>query len=118
VSELRNLELFEQDGVPVARVTGELDLSNAPATADAIEAAVPATARALVVDFSGLSFLDSSGVAMLFRLVRRLGDHRQRLHLVAPRGEAVGRVLQIVEFERAAPVHGEFFEALAAARSA
>ena len=70
-----------------------------------------------MVDFTQLTFLDSSGVAMLFRLVRRLGDHRQQLHVVAPAGEAVGRVLEIVEFDRAAPVHPTLDAALAAAAS-
>jgi anti-anti-sigma factor len=118
MSDQANLEVLEHDGVVVARVTGELDLANSPATGDAIEAALPASARGLVVDFSELTFLDSSGVAMLFRLVRRLGEHRQRLHVVAPRGEAVGRVLEIVEFDRAAPVHAELDSALAGAREA
>jgi anti-sigma B factor antagonist len=116
MNDLGNVEVREDDGVVVARVTGELDLSNSPGTGDAIEAALPASARSLVVDFSGLTFLDSSGVAMLFRLVRRLGDHRQQLHVVAPAGEAVGRVLEIVEFDRAAPVHPSVDAALAAAR--
>jgi anti-sigma B factor antagonist len=116
VNDLGNVEVREEgDGVVVARVTGELDLSNSPATGDAIEAALPASARALVVDFSNLTFLDSSGVAMLFRLVRRLGDHRQQLHVVAPSGEAVGRVLEIVEFDRAAPVHPSLDAAMSAA---
>lgn len=112
---LGTVEVREEDGVVVAQVAGELDLSNSPATGDAIEAALPSSARSLVVDFSRLTFLDSSGVAMLFRLVRRLGDHRQELHVVAPTGEAVGRVLEIVEFDRAAPVHTSLDAALAAA---
>jgi anti-sigma B factor antagonist len=115
VTELGNVEVRENEGVVVASVAGELDLSNSPATGDAIEAALPASARALVVDFSNLTFLDSSGVAMLFRLVRRLGDHRQQLHVVAPSGEAVGRVLEIVEFDRAAPVHPSLDAAMSAA---
>ena len=115
MSELSNVEVREQDGVVVAAIAGELDLSNSPATGDAIEAALPASARCLVVDFSNLTFLDSSGVAMLFRLVRRLGDHRQQLHVVAPAGEAVGRVLEIVEFDRAAPVHASLDAAMTAA---
>lgn len=118
MNDIGRLEIHEEDGVVVARVTGELDLANSPATGDAIEAALPASARGLVVDFSGLTFLDSSGVAMLFRLVRRLGDHRQQLHVVAPEGEAVARVLEIVEFERAAPVHAGLDQALVAARDA
>jgi anti-anti-sigma factor len=115
LSELSNVEVREEDGVVVAAIAGELDLSNSPATGDAIEAALPASARSLVVDFSHLTFLDSSGVAMLFRLVRRLGDHRQQLHVVAPAGEAVGRVLEIVEFDRAAPVHPSLDAAMTAA---
>ncbi len=118
MSEPGRLEVHEEEDVVVARVGGELDLSNSAATADAIEAALPSSARALVVDFSGLTFLDSSGVAMLFRLVRRLGDHRQQLHVVAPEGEAVGRVLEIVEFHRAAPVHSGLDVALDTARGA
>lgn len=115
MNDLGNVEVREDDGVVIASVSGELDLSNSPATGDAIEAALPSSARSLVVDFTQLTFLDSSGVAMLFRLVRRLGDHRQQLHVVAPAGEAVGRVLEIVEFDRAAPVYPTLDAALAAA---
>ncbi|MBA2419637.1 MAG: STAS domain-containing protein [Thermoleophilaceae bacterium] len=118
MTELGNVEVREEEGVVVAQVSGELDLSNSPATGKAIEAALPASARALVVDFTGLTFLDSSGVAMLFGLVRRLGDHRQQLHVVAPEGEAVGRVLEIVDFGRAAPVYAVLDAALDAARGA
>ena len=53
---------------------------------------------------SGLEFIDSSGVSMLFALARQVGSHRQELRVVAPAGRPVARVLQIVEFE-AAPVH-------------
>ena len=115
MNDLGNVDVREEGGVVVASVSGELDLSNSPATGDAIEAAVPSSARSLVVDFTQLTFLDSSGVAMLFRLVRRLSDHRQQLHVVAPAGEAVGRVLEIVEFDRAAPVHASLDAALSAA---
>ena len=42
---------------------------------------------------------------MLFNLARRLGGRRQELRVVARGGEPVARVLEIVEFDRAAPVH-------------
>jgi anti-anti-sigma factor len=66
-----------------------------------------------VVDFTKLEFIDSSGIAMLFNLVRRLGARRQELRVVARGGEPVSRVLEIVEFNRAAPVHETLDEALA-----
>jgi anti-sigma B factor antagonist len=111
--DLVQLETEARDDVVIARVTGELDLAGAPSTGEAIGEAVPTSARALVVDFSGLEFIDSSGIAMLFNLVRRLGGRRQALHVVARPGEPVARVLEIVEFHRAAPVHDTIDEALA-----
>ena len=93
---------------------GELDISNSPATGDAIASEVRSEARGLIVDFSELGFLDSSGISMLFNLARRLGERRQEMRVVAPREAAVARVLDIVEFDRAAPVHASLDEALAA----
>ena len=103
--DLVQLEIEDRGEVVIASVSGELDLAGAPSTGDAIGAAVPTAARALVVDFTGLEFIDSSGIAMLFNLARRLGSRRQELHVVAVGGTPVARVLEIVEFDRAAPVH-------------
>ena len=103
--DLVQLEIEDRGDVVIASVSGELDLAGAPSTGDAIGGAVPTAARALVVDFTGLEFIDSSGIAMLFNLARRLGSRRQELHVVAVGGTPVARVLEIVEFDRAAPVH-------------
>ena len=111
--DLVQLDIEERGDVVIAHVRGELDLAGAPSTGDAIGQAVPTSARALVVDFSGLGFIDSSGIAMLFNLARRLGSRRQELRVVAVDGKPVARVLEIVEFERAAPVHETLDEALA-----
>ena len=101
------------DDVVVARLTGELDISAADRTGKKIAAAVPSSARGLVVDMSELECMDSSGVSMLFTLARQVGSHRQQLRVVAPPGRPVSRVLQIVEFERAAPVDADVDSAVA-----
>ncbi len=113
MSELVDLVIEDRDGVVIAQVSGELDIAGASRTGDAIADAVPTSARGLVVDFSRLQFIDSSGVAMLFGLARRLSGRRQQLRVVAPEGGPVDRVLDIVEFARAAPVVGELDAALA-----
>jgi anti-anti-sigma factor len=105
LKELIELEIEERGDIVIARATGELDIAGAAGTGERIQEAVPTSARALVVDFSELDFIDSSGVAMLFGLARRLGSRRQELRVVARDGGPVARVLQIVEFDRAAPVH-------------
>jgi anti-anti-sigma factor len=113
VTDLAQVAIEREDEVVIARVTGELDVAGAPHMRERIADSVPTTARGLVVDFSELEFIDSSGVAMLFALARRLSGRRQRLAVVVPAGGPVARVLEIVEFERAAPVHGELEDALA-----
>jgi anti-sigma B factor antagonist len=113
MSDLVDVAIEDRDGVVVAQVSGELDIAGASRTGEAIADAVSTTARGLVVDFSGLDFIDSSGVAMLFALARRLTGRRQQLRVVAPEGGPVTRVLDIVEFQRAAPVVGDLEKALA-----
>ena len=111
--DLVQLEIEARGDVVIASVSGELDLAGAPSTGESIGEAVPTSARTLVVDFSTLEFIDSSGIAMLFNLARRLGARRQELRVVARVGGPVARVLEIVEFNRAAPVHETLDEALA-----
>jgi anti-sigma B factor antagonist len=113
VTELVELDIEERGEMVVARLKGELDIAGAPGLGDSINDAVPTSARGLVVDCTELDFIDSSGIAMLFGLARQLGSRRQELRVVAREGKPVARVLQIVEFDRAAPVHETLDEALA-----
>ena len=113
MSDLVRLDFETRADVVVARIAGELDLAEASQAGKAIEQAVPPSARALVVDCSGLGFIDSSGVAMLFSLARGLASRRVEMSVVASEGGPVGRVLDVVEFRRAAPVHADLDAALA-----
>jgi len=101
------LEIEERDEVVIARLTGELDIAEATFTGEAIAAAVSTARLGLVVDCSKLEFIDSSGIAMLFSLARRLASRRQSMRVAADPEGPVARVLEIVEFERAAPVVAE-----------
>lgn len=111
---LVGLEIEERAESVIAHLSGELDIAGAPRTGEQIGDAVPTTARYLVVDMTALEFIDSSGVAMLFGLARRLQGRRQELRVVAPEGRPVARVLQIVEFGRAASIYADVDAALAA----
>lgn len=115
MDDLVQVEIEEREGddIVVARLTGELDISGAERTGQRIAEAVPSSARGVVVDMTDLEFIDSSGVSMLFALARRVRSRRQELRVVAPDGKPVARVLQIVEFDRAAPVHADVDSAVA-----
>lgn len=60
------------EGIPVVRLTGEIDISNAEPIGDALDAIVGPDARQVVVDLDGLDFMDSAGIAMLLRIAARV----------------------------------------------
>lgn len=113
MDEIVRLDVEQRGEVVIAHVSGELDVSGAPAMGDRLTEAVPTSALGLVLDFGRLEFIDSSGIAMLFGLVRHFGSRRQQLNVVAEAGEPVSRVLELVEFERAATIHADVNAAVA-----
>jgi len=100
VTEVPNVTIGVEDGVVVASLTGEIDLSNATEITDALLGGVPNEALGLVIDLSDVSYLDSAGVRMLAELEHRLGWRAQALRVVAPEASRSRRVLAIAGLER------------------
>ena len=96
---------LEGDGkVLTARITGEIDLSNASELEETIVDAVPNTALGMVVDLSGVEYLDSAGVRMLVHLVERFGWRQQVMRAAAPDGSRVRGVLSMAGADGVIPV--------------
>jgi anti-anti-sigma factor len=112
VSDLARVEGERQGTVCLVRVHGEIDLSNAQEVSSAIGSAMGQEARWLVVDLSDITYLDSSGVALLLRLAERLQTRRRQLHLVVPRRSPVRRVLVFTGLPRVIPVEERLEDAL------
>jgi anti-anti-sigma factor len=113
VSDLARVEGERQGPICLVRVHGEIDLSNAQEVSSAIGSAMGHEARQLVVDLSDITYLDSSGVALLLRPAARLQARRRQLHLVVPRGSPVRRVLVFTGLPKVIPVEARLDEALA-----
>ena len=65
------------DGIPVVTVAGEIDMSNAGRFRDALGLAAAAVdGGSFVVDLTGVEYLDSAGVHVLFA-------HASRIRLIA-----------------------------------
>ena len=77
MTELANLDVASANGVVVATLSGEIDLSNAAQITRAVVGGVPNEAVGLVMDLSDVAYLDSAGVRMLAELERRLGWRSQ-----------------------------------------
>ena len=84
------------DGDRVLTVTGEIDMSNAAEFGAALGREL-AAGTAVTVDLTGVAYLDSAGVAVLFD---RAGEHD--LRLLAPR--LLDRVLRVSGLTQVAKV--------------
>jgi anti-anti-sigma factor len=91
--------------VVVARLTGEVDMTNSDYVGEELTKSVPNEAPALVVDLSETRYIDSAAIELLFALARRLARRRQDLRIVLPAGSPLRRVLTLTEINSVAPVH-------------
>jgi anti-sigma B factor antagonist len=96
----------------VARLSGEIDSSNAALVKRAITESVSNEAMQLVVDLTEVRYLDSAGIAMLFDLSRRLGEHDQRIVVVVPSSSLIHRSLKAGGWPSTVPIVGSLDETL------
>src|SRR3954452_21862925 len=100
---LAGVPFEEQAAGPVARIRGEIDMSNVSDLSTTRQNNVQQSAPGLVVDFSATDHLDRAGLPFIFDLSKRLRDRGQRLYLVVPAGSPVAAVLDIVNFDSLSP---------------
>ena len=104
-----DLSTREGDGHVVVALRGELDIADAVSVAAAL-AAVAARDLEIIVDLTGLEFIDSSGVAALARGRKHARLAGGDLVLAAPQ-EQVLRVLTLTRLIEVFPVHPSVDEA-------
>lgn len=81
----------------IARIRGEVDLSNAPGFEEEISLKL-SRGVPLVIDLTLTSYFDSSGVRMLSNLVEAAERNGRGIRVVAPDGGAARYVLRICAF--------------------
>ncbi|MGH2955625.1 MAG: STAS domain-containing protein [Solirubrobacterales bacterium] len=95
------------DDVAVLEAEGELDLSSAPELRGPLFERVEGGVR-IVLDLSKVSFIDSSGIAVLVQAHRASNGDRSNggpaLHTVIAPGSQVARVFELATLDRALPV--------------
>ncbi|MDP9294788.1 MAG: STAS domain-containing protein [Actinomycetota bacterium] len=76
-------ETLEPCGLVLA-ISGELDIATAPGLRERLDAAIDSGVKRLVLDLSGVSFLDSVALAVIVNANRRLGDEGRMIVIVEP----------------------------------
>ena len=105
----------ESDGdIELARVAGEVDASNVADLSQRLLEAVSNRSRALVLDLTETSYIDSSGISLIFDAAARMRNRRQQLRLVVQPRSFVAEVLAAVSMQDSVPIDPVLGEALRA----
>ena len=104
MNELARVEARDVVGARLVQIIGEIDLSNATDIMDAVTRAVPDDTPLVVLDLSGTTYLDSTGIEMIFRLFDRLRLRRQDLRLVVPPKAPIRAVLELTKVDHSIPI--------------
>ena len=104
----------ESDDEPYTLIglVGEADVTNSDALRDVLDAEVAKEPRTLIIDLSGLRFMDSSALHALLRVNRSLDRQGGVLALVSPQA-AVAKILRLTTADRLIPVFDSVAEAAA-----
>ena len=106
---------IERDGtVVVARLSGEIDLSNVEPVRSALLDPVGQETDCLILDLGETRYLDSTGVRMIFDVALLLHSRRQQLRLVVTDETIVRRVLVLTKLDQSVPFDPSVDAALAA----
>lgn len=99
----------------VVALRGEIDLANAESIRLAIvELAAEHQPARVVLDLAGVTYMDSSGIELLFLLARAVPGTGARFVAVVPEGCPAARPLSFVALDALCPIHPVLEAALAA----
>jgi anti-anti-sigma factor len=98
--------------IPVASVHGEVDASNAAEIGERLRSLLTNHLQAMVVDLSGVTYLDSAGINLLFALGDQLSGRQQRLAVVVSDGSPIARMIAITGLGEKVTVRASLDDAL------
>jgi anti-sigma B factor antagonist len=103
--ELR-ITTSKEDLSDVLSLIGEIDMASAPELQRACMAAVDDGAKKVILDTSGVTFIDSTGLGVIIALQKRLRAEGGEASIRNP-SSVLRRLIQVTNLDRVVPVEGE-----------
>ena len=110
------MRLKEQvvEGVDVFALEGDIDMHFSPVLRDLFQGRVKEKCPALVLDFSGVEFIDSRGIATILEYLRDCADFGGKLCLAALSREIKPIIVDTVRLDKVMPIFMTVPEAITA----
>lgn len=103
------IESRNENGWAVLQVRGEVDLYTSPQLRDGITELLDQGANRIVIDLSGIEFMDSTGLGVLVVGLKRAKERNGEFALVCREG-SVQKILSITGLDRVFSIHGSVAE--------
>jgi anti-sigma B factor antagonist len=109
---LADVQVTESKHAVIARLSGEIDMSNAEDVGATVVGATPNEVAGVVLDLSDVEYLDSAGIYVIFGMRASLQARGQALVMVIPADSPVHDALRLSGAERPGEVAETVDEAL------
>ena len=102
-----------EQGIPIVAITGDIDLESSPKLRDFLKPKAVQKTPKLLLDFAGVNYIDSSGLATLIEYFQSVQSYGGKMALasLSPR---VKNVFEIVRLEQIFSLHPDVPSALTA----
>jgi anti-sigma B factor antagonist len=110
--ELAKLTFDSEGDVELAKLAGEVDASNVDHLSEKLLERLSNDSRAVVIDLTDTSYIDSSGISLIFDAAARLRNRKQELRLVVAPESFVAEVLRAVSMQESVAIDPAVDDAL------
>ncbi|MEF9438713.1 MAG: STAS domain-containing protein [Candidatus Mariimomonas ferrooxydans] len=108
-----NIEITDHKGNKVIAVSGDIDMYSSPALRKELLSLIDKKAANLLVDFSGVSYIDSSGIATFVEGLKMMkaGGYGGRLKLIGM-PEGIMEIFRFSKLDNIFEIYGNVDDAL------
>jgi anti-sigma B factor antagonist len=105
------IEIKDYQGLKVMALSGEIDMYSSPALREEMMGLIDQRMTPLLVDFRGVSYIDSSGIATFVEGLKRMMSYGGRLKLFGLL-EGVKEIFNFSRLDKVFEIYGSFEDAL------
>ena len=105
------IEIIDYQGIKVIALSGEIDMYSSPALREEMMGLIDKRVTPLLIDFKGVSYIDSSGIATFVEGLKRMMSYGGRLKLIGLL-EGVREIFSFSKLDKVFEIYGSFEDAL------